>query len=378
VVILLLGRSGGLSGGDIHALRLAEAWSRRPDFDVVLVGDAGLAEFVQDAPDLIHVRIRTPFDGRMSSSSAALIAGLVWRGLASVRRCRGADQVVASSHLVFDVFPAGLARLFFKARLVSFVYHIIGEMDRPAGTRASAATLLESFSLWILRSARAVTFVDNDEARAGLIERGHRPELLFDTTNAYDPASIVPRPEPAVPRRLVFVGRLVEQKGVLDVLAVAQRLTEAGSDWQIDVVGNGPEHQRLADEVQRHGLSNLHLHGFVDERTKWSILSAGSLFLAPSREEGWGIAVGEALLAGLPVIAVDLPAYRHFRVPLDLVPSGGSPFVDRVMEIVNDPDLVRHAADALVGTSEMLPRWSDVLDGDLAVLTASRPLTASP
>lgn len=370
VVILILGRSGGLSGGDIHALRLAEAWSRRPEADVVLIGDPGLADFVRDAPDLIHSPVRTPFDAGMAANPLALVLGLIWRGFASVPRCRGAEQVVASSHLVFDVFPAALAKLLFGTRVSSFVYHIIGDMGRPPGVRASAARWLEATSLLMLRSVGAATFVDNEEARLGLIERHHSRDLLFDTTNAYDPGVSLPEHRPSVPPRLVFVGRLVEQKGILDVLEIAQRLSADASDWQIDIVGDGPEQRRLAAEIRRRNLTNIHLHGFVDEDTKWAMLSAGTLFLAPSREEGWGIAVGEALLVGLPVIALDLPAYRHFRVPLEVVSSGGAPYVERVLAFVGDPDLVEAATVALVGASSLLPTWTDVLDGDLAILTS--------
>lgn len=367
--MLILGRSGALSGGDIHSLRLAEAWSRLPGSDVALIGDSGLGEFIQGAPDLTLSPIDTPFDDRMGDSAIALALGVAWRGCAAALRCRGVERVVAGSHLIFDVLPAVVARVLFGARVYTYVYHIIGDMNRPRGTRAAVAQRLESVSLWLLRTSRATTFVDNDEVRRGLIARGHRGDLLFDTANAYDPAFEPPGHEPVHPRRLVFVGRLVEQKGIDDVIEIGRRLLQLGIDWQIDLVGDGPERPRIESEIARDRLVNVHLHGFVDEREKWAILAGATLFLAPSREEGWGIAVGEALLVGVPVIALDLPAYRHFPVALERVSTGGSEYVDRVLEFVNDPERIDDATNQLVGAASLLPRWDDVVGKDLEVLT---------
>ena len=47
--------------------------------------------------------------------------------------------------------------------------------------------------------------------------------------------------------------------------------------------------------------------GFVSETVKRRILSEGRLLIAPSYEEGWGIAVCEALASSLPVVAYRLP-----------------------------------------------------------------------
>ena len=367
--ILILGRSGALSGGDIHSLRLAEAWSRLQGSEVTLIGDSGLGEFIHDAPDLKLTPIATPFDDRMAGNAIALALGLAWRNSAAMLRCRGMDRVVAGSHLIFDVLPAVVARLLFGVRVYTFVYHIIGDMNDLAGAGPRLAQRLESVSLWLLRASGATTFVDNEEVRRGLIERGHRPDLLFDTTNAYDPAFELPDHVPADPPRLVFVGRLVEQKGIEDVLEVGRRLQQSGSDWQIDLVGDGPERPRLESEIARDRLVNVHLHGFVREHEKWAILAGATLFLAPSREEGWGIAVGEALLIGVPVIALDLPAYRHFPVALERVPTGGSEYVDRVLEFVNDPDRTADATQQLLNAASLLPRWTDVVREDLSVLT---------
>ncbi len=59
-------------------------------------------------------------------------------------------------------------------------------------------------------------------------------------------------------------------------------------------------------------IGNFVHHGVVDEKTKIELLLNSKVFIFPSAFEGWGIAVGEALSYGLPVIVWDLPFMMSF------------------------------------------------------------------
>lgn len=367
--MLILGQAGAVSGGDVHAIRLAEGWRRR-GASVTLIGSPDLTRFV--APDVgsIVAPLSTPFDASMRTNPFALAAGLLWRGVKALPRLRRCDIVVAGSHLVFDVAPAALAAVVFRKPIATYVYHVIGDMHRSRSVRSTLATSLEAVSFAMLRWTRATVFYDNDDARAGLVRRRFRAERLHPTENAYDPIVAVPEHKPVAPRRLLFVGRLVEQKGVWDIVALARALREHGSDIEIHIVGDGPLRERLEHVIATEGLDRVHLLGFVSEEEKWRLLSTSSLFLAPSREEGWGIAVGEALLAGVPVVALDLPAYSHFRTTFERARPDGSDFVDRAIAIALDEAALRHRAELARRDRDLLPRWSTVIARDLYVLAA--------
>jgi glycosyltransferase involved in cell wall biosynthesis len=96
-------------------------------------------------------------------------------------------------------------------------------------------------------------------------------------------------------RIVVAVSRLVRQKG-LDVAVEAM----AGMDATLVVLGEGPERERL--EAQARELRvRLLLPGRVGDVA--SVLRRADVLVHPARWEGFGLALLEAMLAGLPVVA---------------------------------------------------------------------------
>lgn len=109
---------------------------------------------------------------------------------------------------------------------------------------------------------------------------------------------------------LLFVGRLVAQKGVADLLQAMAILAGDESAASAVIVGDGPERPRL--EAQAAALRidrRVRFVGLVDPARVPEYLAAADIFVAPSKAiseggaEGQGLAVIEAMLAGVPVIA---------------------------------------------------------------------------
>jgi glycosyltransferase involved in cell wall biosynthesis len=104
--------------------------------------------------------------------------------------------------------------------------------------------------------------------------------------------------------RVVFVGQLIPRKGLDTLCGSLSRLREL--NWRLTVVGDGGERAQLHALAHRLG---------IDERVEWQgTLSNGDalgqieqsdLLVLPSRFDGWGAVVNEALLRGVPVICSD-------------------------------------------------------------------------
>jgi len=106
----------------------------------------------------------------------------------------------------------------------------------------------------------------------------------------------------------IYVGRLDEGKGVLDLLEVwrtiASRLTKA----KIAIVGNGKLRNKAEVFVKDSKLAhNVEFLGYIDDVDLILTIRRSRLFVTLSTTEGWGLAVAEALACGLPVVAYAIP-----------------------------------------------------------------------
>ena len=111
------------------------------------------------------------------------------------------------------------------------------------------------------------------------------------------------------PVRLIFVGRLHQQKG-LDVLFTAfQQLLQKhpNLNLQLQLLGDGPLREDLLALAQQLGIaSQVEFVGMTEQ--VFDYLQQADVFILPSRSEGQSNALLEAMSCGLPVIVSDIPA----------------------------------------------------------------------
>jgi glycosyltransferase involved in cell wall biosynthesis len=99
-------------------------------------------------------------------------------------------------------------------------------------------------------------------------------------------------------KQLLFVGRLVEQKGLLVLFKVIRQLIkEKQLILKIHFIGNGP----LADKIPKH--NNITHTTFVNPDKLPELMQDAGTFILPSLYEAWGVALHEAALAGLPILS---------------------------------------------------------------------------
>lgn len=121
------------------------------------------------------------------------------------------------------------------------------------------------------------------------------------------PTPLPPRRERTpggAPLRLIFVGRLVQLKGVDTLLRLV-----AGTDCTLQVVGDGPERAALVGLAAALGVSDrVIFHGFTSEERKWELLRGADVLALPSRTrgEGFGLALLEGMAAGCALLSTEL------------------------------------------------------------------------
>lgn len=162
----------------------------------------------------------------------------------------------------------------------------------------------------IVRGSDAVTAISTYTAeRLQRVAPGVRTEVIpFGA--AVDAAPSLPPPRAADARpELLFIGRLVERKGV-HLLLEALSLLPRPARPLLRVVGDGPERARLEELSTRLDLAgDVVFHGFVSAEEKMEHLAGCDAFVLPAvidskgDTEGLGVVLLEAMTFGKPVIA---------------------------------------------------------------------------
>jgi glycosyltransferase involved in cell wall biosynthesis len=111
-------------------------------------------------------------------------------------------------------------------------------------------------------------------------------------------------------RLVVYTGRLHEQKGLPDLVRAWEKIAKRWPNARLWLVGEGPQRDDLYDLMVDLGLHHqVFLPGAFDDITE--VLAAADLFVLPSYEVGTSLALLEAMAAGVPVIASDIPGHRR-------------------------------------------------------------------
>jgi glycosyltransferase involved in cell wall biosynthesis len=104
-------------------------------------------------------------------------------------------------------------------------------------------------------------------------------------------------------RRLLFIGNLVEVKGIDVLLDACHRLRHRGLDFEADLVGHGPLRGALERQARRLGLGNVHFRGPLPQAELPDWYRAADVFVLPSRSEGVPNVLLEAMACRTPFVA---------------------------------------------------------------------------
>jgi glycosyltransferase involved in cell wall biosynthesis len=242
--------------------------------------------------------------------------------------------------------------------------------------RAPALQLLKRF---VARRAGGLTVVSAamraEMARIGIdVSRVEVEPMGVDLTTRYTP-------DPAIQRsrhELLFVGRLVEKKGLKHLIDAMPQILQAHPSAFLTVAGFGPEEAERRQQVGRLGLDDkVRFLGAVPQAGLPSLYRRAAVFVAPFVEavsgdrEGLGLVVVEAAGCGCPLVVSDLPAVHQIfpdRAGAVLVaPGDARALASAVQSVLDEP--ARHPAP---GREQLRAAfdWRSRADRYAALLTA--------
>ena len=106
---------------------------------------------------------------------------------------------------------------------------------------------------------------------------------------------------------ILFVGRLMESKGVWELLNAMTQINSIYSTNKVElkIVGDGTLSKQLKSWVSKHDLINIHFLGHLDKEDLCHEYFNTDIFVLPSHYEPWGLVVNEAMIFHLPIIATN-------------------------------------------------------------------------
>ncbi len=202
---------------------------------------------------------------------------------------------------------------------------------------------------WLVRRlaphVSAYVSVSSASSRATESALGRTPGSVRTIYNGVPlPTELAARPEDGEPV-IGAVSRFSREKG-LDVLIEAFARVQRG---RLVLIGDGDERPRLEALVEERKLVDRVL--FAGWLTgPWTAQWALDALIVPSRSEGFGLAVVEAMLAGVPVVATEVGGLPELieqeRTGLLVAPDDPDALAGAIARVIDDRDQALQRADA--------------------------------
>src|SRR2546425_3837221 len=162
--------------------------------------------------------------------------------------------------------------------------------------------------------------------------------------------------------RILFVGQLRRYKGLPYLIRAVKELRDTGRNVVLDIVGEGPDYERIAELILKLNLQNVvFLRGGFSRRALDSIYRQSRVFVLPSiGSESFGIVLLEAAARGVQVIASDLPGVREVVGYLGgtVVPPSNSEALARALKEVLDNSPILPTRMIPIGITRFL--WENI------------------
>ena len=194
--------------------------------------------------------------------------------------------------------------------------------------------LKEFYKRWFVRNCDGY-IVPGKASFEYLISLGARLEKIWTAPNAVDndyfsrscdkyrKTKEIFKQSKGYPKKLIlYVGRLIEQKGILDLLKAFQILFREQSDLGLLVIGTGEQEEQCEEFCRINNLKNIFFVGFLHQEELPVYYAISDIFVLPTRSDPWGLVLNEAMACKLPVISSDVAGATY-----DLISQGENGYI---------------------------------------------------
>jgi glycosyltransferase involved in cell wall biosynthesis len=230
----------------------------------------------------------------------------------------------------------------------SFTVHgmhdVVDEASTDLGAKVADATAVVCVCDWL----RAQVLRVSDPAhwsKVVVVRCGVDTDQLTPVPELVRPAA------DAAALRVVCLGRLSPEKGQLVLVEAIDMLRAAGRDVHLELVGAGPDSDRIMREIERRQLADaIRLVGELDHPEVVDRLLAADVCCLPSFAEGIPVSMMEAMALGVPVVASHVGGVPELAVDhctaITVAPGDATALAHALGELADHPELRARLAGA--------------------------------
>ena len=217
---------------------------------------------------------------------------------------KGQFDVVIGVHAFLAIRLASIKKELGNTKTIGWIHNSFEALLRE-GSHYLGTELKYHYGRQMQKLDEVVVLYQQD---ADMYQRafGFRPSTI------YNPLTLKPGPKSdGQQKSFLAVGRFSPKHKGFDLLIQAFALfAKNHQDWNLDIVGDGPEKEQLEHMIVENGLDErIKLHPFTNNIQ--SYYSSASIYVLSSRWEGMPLVLVEAMSHGLPVIASDIPTCQE-------------------------------------------------------------------
>lgn len=291
----------GNSGTEKSTLDIVSHFSADMEVKVVMFypGDDLLEAYKQAGIEVIEMKMPAnvswrkavqPFMAFLKKEQPDLVVSSILRANLISRKACAASGIPLVGTFVSDSYSKIRLQSFSWKRRIGFMYYYW--LDRLS---AGIPKRYISNSVCIKNSNAAQLHIPPEKVE--VIYRGRDSASYQEKNNDYQQGR---------PFRFVYVARLLQTKGIHELVEAFAATVAVHPEAQLDIYGDGNYKNVIAQLVTRLQLQDkIILHGKVPDG--WKKLYDGDCFVFPSWNEGFSGSLVEAMMVGIPIIASDIP-----------------------------------------------------------------------
>lgn len=311
----------GMSGGDKLTLEVLKCWEGEltKGWRLILYTPV---KFL----DILKNECKNHFEYRLTSkkqNESSIIKSYMLRTLRALTLLpyfSSGHVFYSTTDILPDVIPAVVGKLFNRhSEWKIIVHHIIESYKTRPGNKMTnfISCTQQKFALFLAKYYADTIIIESPLVHEYMMQRNFNAKKIEYAecgVNYEEIQEALADKNDTSSFEGIFLGRLNGSKGIFELPIIWSKVVQRFPSARLALIGNGSQDAKdeLEAQIKEHSMqNNIIMLGYLENREIYRYLGNAKVFVFPSHEEGWGIAISEGMAAGLPVVAYDLPIY-HF------------------------------------------------------------------